>query len=243
MGFIPIFFTLAFFPQLIHLAAALIPPIWLLWYIYRKDKVEPEPASLLAALFFSGILSALLAILLETAGEWLLSLIPFTSDTAYIIAVAVMVGISEELAKFLLLKRKSWRDPNFNFKFDAIVYAVFVSLGFAAIENVGYVFESGLATALMRAVTSIPGHMAFSVYMGIFYGRARLCENDGDHAGTSRNLRLAVISAAFFHAFYDACAMLGSDLSLTVFLVFVVLLFIMTFRLIRHEAANDHPIV
>ena len=44
----------------------------------------------------------------------------------------------------------AWRDPNFNYRFDGIVYAVFVSLGFAAFENISYVVGYGLTTAVAR---------------------------------------------------------------------------------------------
>jgi hypothetical protein len=45
----------------------------------------------------------------------------------------------------------------FSQKFDGIVYAVFVSMGFAAIENIMYVFDYGYQTGLVRAFTAVPG--------------------------------------------------------------------------------------
>ncbi len=93
---------------------------------------------------------------------------------AYTILLAfLVVAVVEEGTKFVFLKLRTWRDPNFNFRFDGIVYAVFVSLGFAAFENINYVLGYGLTVALPRAVLAIPAHMGFAVFMGLFYGRGK----------------------------------------------------------------------
>lgn len=83
----------------------------------------------------------------------------------------------------MFLHARTWRNPNFNYRFDGIVYAVFVSLGFAAFENIQYVLHYGLSVALPRAIFAVPGHMSFAVFMGLFYGRAKLYEAWGDGAG------------------------------------------------------------
>ena len=51
-----------------------------------------------------------------------------------------------------------------------------VALGFAAFENVKYVYSYGFATGLVRAVTAVPGHAIFGVFMGYFYGYAKLSD-------------------------------------------------------------------
>ena len=62
----------------------------------------------------------------------------------YGIISALFVGLIEEGCKFFFLYKKTWKNVNFNYTFDGIVYAVTVSLGFAAIENIIYVFNYGL---------------------------------------------------------------------------------------------------
>ena len=49
-------------------AAAVLPPVLLLLYIYRKDRVEKEPPRLLLRLFLGGCLAVLPAMALELAG-------------------------------------------------------------------------------------------------------------------------------------------------------------------------------
>ena len=123
-----------------------------------------------------------------------------------------------------------------------MVYAVFVSLGFAAFENILYVFRYGLSVVLPRALLAIPGHMGFAVFMGCFYGRAKLCEACGDETGKQGNLFLGWLSATVLHGIYDSCAMIGSGASTVAFLGFVVLMYIMVLRRIDRESREDHPL-
>ena len=85
-------------------------------------------------------------------------------------------GFIEEGVKYRVLLRRTWNEPHFNHRFDGVVYGVFVSLGFAAVENVLYVLTSGFSTAVVRAIFSIPGHAMFGVVMGEAMSRAKWLE-------------------------------------------------------------------
>ena len=227
----------------VYVLAAVLPAVFLMRYIYRKDTVEKEPPSLLLSLVFMGVLAALAAMVLERIGEGILNRTVSQYSRWYVILLAfLVVGAAEEGCKLFFLKRRSWWDPNFNYRFDGVVYAVFVSLGFAAFENVLYVFRYGLSVVLPRALLAIPGHMGFAVFMGCFYGRAKLCEGYGDEAGKQGNLFLGWLSATVLHGIYDSCAMIGSGASTVAFLVFVVLMYLVVLRRIDRESRTDHPI-
>ena len=225
---------------LIHLAVAVLPAIFLLRYIYRHDRVEKEPAGLLLALLLLGVLSALCAGVVEHILKGCLDRAMPGKGLLYTVLLAFMVvAMVEEGAKFFFLKRRTWYHPAFNCRFDAIVYAVFVSLGFAAYENILYVFQFGLSTAVLRAVTAIPAHMSFAVLCGVFYGRAKRCELYGQDSLTQWNLQMSYVTAVVFHGIYDACAMIGSKLSLTVFVVFTAVMFWLVFCVVKRESMMD----
>lgn len=228
---------------MLYMMAALLPAIVLLRYIYRMDTIEKEPGYLLKALFFDGVIASFLAIAFEYCGEILLdssALGTYAYRDAYY--AFLVVAAAEEGSKLLFLKRRSWRDPNFNYLFDGIVYAAFVSLGFAAIENVNYVFSYGMSVAVSRAFLAVPGHMVFSVFMGIFYGRARLRQNQGYRFVSRINLLLSFLVPAFFHGFYDACLMLGTSMSVRIFFLYVIVVYPVVFHLVRKSSRNDRPI-
>ena len=227
----------------VYILAAVLPAWILLRYIYRHDTVEKEPGGLLAALLGMGVAAALCSGVLERLGQSALYLLADPGSPAYTIILAfLVVAVVEEGTKFFFLRRMTWKNPNFNYRFDGIVYAVFVSLGFAAFENIQYVLHYGLSVALPRAVFALPGHMSFAVFMGLFYGRAKRCRSRGDAVGCRKNLRLAYGAAVSLHGFYDACAMIGSGAAMGMFLIFVLLLFRAVYRLVKRESAADAPV-
>lgn len=228
----------------IYIAAAIIPALFLMRRIYVLDSIESEPSGLLANLVLQGVFAALASILFEFIGETVLDFsgIDPYSPVYTIVLAFLIVAVVEEGMKFLFLYHRTWRDSNFDFRFDGIVYSAFVSLGFAAFENIIYVFRYGLSVAGPRAVLSIPGHLGFSVVFGYFYGRAKMAENRGNASGKTGNLIAGYVLAVFLHGFYDTCTMLGTDLSMLIFLAFVIIMYIVIIRLVKHEAATDEPV-
>ena len=238
-----LFFTIAAFPLLFYILVAILPAAFLLRYIYRRDTIEKEPGSLLLLLIVFGVLSALCAGVLEYIGTWALSFTLSSDSPAYTIVFAfLVVAVAEEGAKLFFLHRATWRNPNFSHLFDGLVYSAFVSLGFAAFENVKYVFSYGLSVALPRALLAIPGHLGFSVFMGIFYGYAKRCELQGDNAGKKRNLLIGYLLAVFLHGFYDSCAMIGTVASMILFFIFVIVMYVVVYQAIKRASANDQPL-
>lgn len=238
------FFVLPMLPLLaVYILAAVLPAILLLRYIYKQDTVEKEPPGLLLTLLLLGVAAALVSGVLERLAQTVLTMLVDPGSPAYTILLAfLVVALVEEGAKFYLLMRRTWYHPAFNYRFDGIVYAVFVSLGFAAFENIQYVLHYGLSVALPRALLAVPGHMSFAVYMGLFYGRAKLCETCGDELGRQRNLAAGYLAAVLLHGIYDSCAMIGSAFSLLLFVVFVLLMYCGVYRRLRRESATDAPV-
>ena len=115
---------------------AILPVIVLASYIYKKDKYEKEPLSMLILAFFLGILAIPMDVLLVGIIN---KIIP---GTTVFYNAFFEAGIPEELCKWALFMFIIWRNKNFNEFFDGIVYACFIGLGFACVENMMYVFGS-----------------------------------------------------------------------------------------------------
>lgn len=227
----------------VYLFAAVIPAVFLLRVIYRADTIEKEPAPLLWSLLLMGIFAALAALAVEELIDGYLRTVLDKNSANYSILSAFFgVAAVEEGAKFFFLKIRTWKDPNFNYRFDGVVYAVFVSLGFAAFENTGYVFGYGLSVSVSRAFLAVPGHMGFAVFMGAFYGRAKLCADRGNTAGKVGNLIASCLTAVCLHGFYDACVMIGNVLSTLLFILFVIIMYIVVIRKVKRESASDESV-
>jgi len=243
-----------FFANPILILSAVIPAVILLVVVCREDRVEPEPPGLILSLVFAGIVSTFCAMVAERLGDTLLtkallqavydntSLSPFDDRIAflyYFVMYFCIVGPAEEGFKYMMLKRRTWDNPEFNYQFDGIVYATAVSMGFALWENIGYVAMYGLRTALVRSVTAIPGHACFGIFMGIWYGFAKKYETM-ELYGRARFYRvLAVLLPALLHGCYDFTASFSNPDYAWVFVAFVVVLFFTTFVLLRRMAEQD----
>ena len=220
-------------------AAALLPPALLLFIIYRMDRLDREPLSLLLSLFFRGVVAMVPILVLELLADQFIDFFPWSYLAYLFLAYFVVPGFIEEGIKYRVLIRRCWREPNFNYRFDAIVYAVFVSLGFAAVENVMYVLTNGFATAVARAIFSIPGHAMFGIVMGAGVGQAKWLENLGQRQVALATRKHAFFLAAVLHGLYDFL-LVGFG---GIFYVYFVILVVYVVRLLRRCAREDGPVV
>ncbi len=227
------------------LMIALLPAALLTIYIYKKDRVEREPVRMIVRLLALGAFACLPASVLEMAISRVLSAFDFRNPyfASFLEAFAV-AALCEELVKYFFLRRTTWRSAAFDYQFDAIVYGVSVSLGFAALENVMYVMQSGFETGLLRAVTSVPGHAIFGVFMGFFYGYAKLAEAQGRASEAREYLALSVLTPILLHGTYDfiAFSMQISELWMAPFFAYVALLYLIGLRRVNRSARDDRRI-
>lgn len=230
---------------------ALIPVIGLLAFVYFKDRKEKEPFGLLVALFFAGMATVVTALIGESVGEAVLGIIFEKESVMFQITDAVfVVAFSEEIGKFLVLWLITWKNKHFDYSYDAIVYSIFVSLGFACLENIVYVFSNGAGTAFARMLTAVPGHACFAVFMGFFYSKAKYASLTKKKGASARYILLAMIIPIIVHGIYDAILMACgvTDDSAAVFGIlmwfgFVVAMFVVCFILVLRSSRNDFCII
>ena len=214
-------------PDLVLWILALLPVLVLAVFVYVMDRYEKEPLRMLLKAFFCGVLAVVAVVPLEQ----LLS--PFAPDGAVLHGLYdgfVVAGFSEELCKLLVFMLFIWRSRHFNEYFDGIVYAVYVGLGFACLENVGYVFQSGmfqesLVTGVTRALLSVPAHFLFAVAMGYYLSKAKF-----DAANRFSSLLKALFYPLLLHGTFDALLMVSDNLRSTVLYPVTVVLFLVFIR-------------
>lgn len=155
------------------LCISVLPGIFLLLFTYYLDRVEKEPFKLLFWVFFLGfVFIPPCAMLLEGALENVVTG-TFSGLALVFFCNAVSPAIVEESLKYSVIRKYIWNHPEFNEHFDGVVYAVYVSMGFAIAENILYVFRWGMEVGITRAILSIPGHFLFAVTMGFFFAMAK----------------------------------------------------------------------
>ncbi|MDX1908869.1 MAG: YhfC family glutamic-type intramembrane protease [Bacteroidia bacterium] len=196
---------------LLLLFLALAPVSVLFTYVYLRDKHEREPLKYLIITFILGIATAVPVLVIS----YVLERLTGASDTSQSwielgIYAFTVVALTEEGMKYLVLRWYNYPHEEFDEPYDGIMYGVAVSLGFAAIENVLYVFTSAggeaVSTAIVRMFTALPAHATFGVLMGYFVGKAKFLENQASALGE----RLKGLAAAVtLHGLYDYFLFLG----------------------------------
>ncbi len=222
---------------MILISVALAPVIVLLIYVYNRDKYEKEPKRLLTKVFFFGILSVIPVYFIETAltNYWhtKYALPTMQLNTAAYDAF-VVAAFTEEFFKILVFFIFIWKNKNFNEKFDGIVYAVFISMGFAAAENLLYVLGSGFGTGIIRAFTAVPAHAIFAVTSGYFLAFAKF-----KPSGKVFYLFLALAVPVLFHGIYDFILLAKNDLLLLIFIPYVIFILILALKgMKKHSNAS-----
>ncbi len=249
---------------------ALIPAMLLCAYVYFKDKSEKEPLGLLAILFFAGaiafvpaffseqalggLIDSLFSSKMEFSFDGRLTYVTRVDKIAHLSVYSFMIALIEEILKWLILFFITRKNKNFNYLFDGIVYSTFISMGFAAVENVRYAIIDGWDTLFMRAVTSVPGHLFFGIFMGYCYtvwhtySMAEKIEKEMLETGKIKErkikrsslwLTLSIILPVLVHMVYSFTSAYKTSIVTTVFYVFVIALYIFCFININRMSGKD----
>ena len=219
---------------------AIVPPIVLLIIMYFLDKKEKEPIPILLQFFALGALTIIPAIIVETIFGDIITFV-FGEDNAFSTIVDAFFGIAlvEEFGKWVALKIRAHKLAAYNCKFDGLVYVTFVTLGFATVENIFYVMDGGIAVALGRAITSIPGHLYFSIYMGFFMSKSIEAKIKSERGKAAKYTVLSIVLPTIFHGVYDGLLMLRTDLTILMWMGLVLVFYVFTLVFIIVVAKKD----
>jgi RsiW-degrading membrane proteinase PrsW (M82 family) len=188
------------------LLLAILPPLLIAYYIYQKDKYDREPKRLIIKSFIFGCIGIIPALFLELI---------FNQNLFPNLFLYVFFGIAliEEGVKYFFLKKFMFNHEEFNEPMDGIVYAVMISLGFATVENIAYVFNNEgqeMNVALMRMFTAIPLHAVCGIILGYFVGLAKFSDNK------KILLYKGLFLATLTHALYNYFIFLGQGFILSI---------------------------
>jgi protease PrsW len=216
------------------LVLSIAPGIFILWYVYNKDQYEKEPKSLVIKTFFLGALFTIPAGLLEVALSSITGIEMDGNLFQGFIGAFFFVAPIEEYAKYLAIRVKAYRSDEMNEVMDGIVYGVAAAMGFATLENIGYVFQHGIATGILRAFLSVPGHGIEGAIIGYYMAIGKMYPKF-----KKKYILKGLAIAIFFHGAFDFFAF--SESALALMIVPLVFFMYLTFRKRIRLALLDSP--
>ena len=227
---------------IIILVITALPTFLIARYIYKKDK-NPECPKLLTKLFLGGFLSVLITLIISLV---VLPFIPFIDMSVlraeypnpFRLFLSVFFGnaLVEEFSKWIIIMLIAYKHKSFTHKFDAIVYAIFVHLGFAFLEDLLYVFtaEAALQVSIARGLTAVPGHATFGLVMGFYLAFAKLAKVNNDKPKERLNLMLSILIPTIIHTAYNFCIFIGNVFFIILFILLVIGLYIYFFKKVKY---------
>jgi len=181
------------------LLITILPSILIVTFFVKSDRF-PEPPSQIIKLFFFGILLCFPAFYLNTA---LGDIYASRGISEALISSFLTAAPVEEILKFTVLYSLVYKMKDFNEPIDGLVYGVVVSLGFATLENIYYVYVlsdyfdmTSKALAITRSFSAIPAHGIFGATMGYFFMKYSFISK-------KNNLALCMIVPILLHGTYN----------------------------------------
>ena len=225
-------------PFIINMIIAIVPSILLCYYVYKKDVIEKEPIKLLFKLFLMGVVITLPASFVE---KTIMSSFDLNTGNVVdcLIISFIIVALIEEGYKFVVTYFSTWKNKNFDHIYDGIVYATFVSIGFASLENILYVLDSGTETAILRAIISVPAHAFYAVTCGYYLGLSKFSYSIGNKKMGLIYKILSFITPVLMHGIFDFLLLTNNSGLTWVFFVFVAVMYIVSFFNIKRFSAAE----
>ena len=211
---------------------AILPVGLICWYISNKAH-NSEPFGMLVLLFILGCISCIPAALAELFFAGIVGIEPTNDSSLGAIFIYTFFGIAfiEEVVKWIATYLVGFNNKAFDKAYDMIIYAVFTSLGFAFLEDVLYIVgsEHAIATAVMRAVISIPGHACFAIIMGYFLSIVRFYSNAKNRGKEVLFTLLSILIPTAIHAIFDTLLVKENMIYTMIFFIFVIAVNILCF--------------
>ena len=92
-------------------------------------------------------------------------------------------------------------------------------------------------------IVSIPGHVSFGLFMGMFYGKMKEMANKGKYGPCVLFAWLALIVPILIHGFFDFCLFLENILAILIFVLFIIVVDIISVVLLIISSKKDKKIV
>lgn len=222
--------------------AAVAPVMLLLLIFYKVDRFNREPVKLLLLLYVMGMVSVIPILLMEFILDSMNIFRLFDTDLMNLYDALIVAGFTEELYKWIIVLIFAFKSKEFDEYLDGIIYCVFVSLGFATIENIIYVLEGSYYVAVLRAILSVPAHMLFGVTMGFYLSLSKFSVKKSKR---NRFMALSLMVPILLHGFYDYILMSRYEFFILLLLPFMLWMWVSNMKRLKayyNDSRDKHSL-
>lgn len=194
---------------IIYIFFGVLPSLTWLFYYLGKD-LHPEPRRMIIKIFFWGALITVPVFFVQIGLASLLGKTNFNPIITAIIYWFLVISLSEEIFKYLVVRIKILNSPDMDEPLDIMLYMVVAALGFSALENILYLFapidqlsfnaliNRTLVITFIRFVGATFLHTLCSAVIGY-----ALAISLRDQINSRKEAITGVIIAVLLHGLYD----------------------------------------
>lgn len=179
--------------MILLLSVAIAPGLALFSYFYLRNQISAEPSRTLFHTFIYGAILTFPILFIQHVFE-----VEHIFQSMFLRNV-LFTSVLEEFFKWLILVMAIYQHVEFDDPYDGILYGASVSLGFATVENILYIFTFGMDTAFLRALLPVSSHAIFGVVMGYYLGRAKFALSES----SKPLLFIALLAPLSLHMMYN----------------------------------------
>ena len=228
------------------LTIALLPVVLICIYVYKKDR-RKEPTLLILTLFLAGLVSCYLDIYVT---DYLKIIFPglygdTTSMSFFQVFLHVFFGVAlvEECCKFVMSYAFGYNNKHFDELYDIVLYCIVVSCGFAAFENILYVFsdQGGISLGILRGILSVPSHACDALFMGYYLSIAKFYSLKQNKKQELKYIGLSIAIPVLLHGVYDFL-LLSRVFPMIIFYIFVIVIYVISIKKLNYISKNNRDL-
>lgn len=220
----------------LYILFGILPSLAWLFYYLRKDR-HPEPKGMIIKIFLWGALITIPVFFVQIGMRRMLDSFDLSYFAYSLIYWFLVISLTEEIFKYLVIRFKAMGSPHLDEPIDFMIYMIIAALGFAAVENVLYLFApvEGLSfntivnRALVVSVIRFMGATFLHTLCSAVIGYA-IAISYCDMKNKIFEMTLGILGAVLLHGLYDFSIMtldgyfkLAIPIGVIIVLVFIVL--------------------
>lgn len=231
--------------NLILVILTILPIFVLMWFTYYNDKIEKEPPYLLFILFLGGIICSIFSYFISSYINKVVFLNYNYNDLNFVQLLFksfVSIALVEEGLKWIVNFIVTWKNKNFNYMYDQIVYSSYVALGFAFFENIIYCLnfaKYGYMPMILRAIISIPSHAVFGVIMGYYLSIAKNAKSNSKKKNKYiKYLFKSIFVPILLHSIFDLILFKLNTFFSIILIFFLIIIYLLALQKIKKLSNN-----
>jgi len=207
----------------INILSVVIPSLIAIFIAVKfRKKLNSYDSTVLVVSFFIAMLCVVPALVIKnTAAE--LGFDEHISSLFGKMGYSTFTAFVDELNKYIVIIAYAYRRKEFDEPLAGILVALMISMGFITIDNVWHTIEGDKYSDTWRMLTSIPVSLGFAVIMGFYSGLSKYGLDSDDLSSFGLRIR-GLLTATFFHAFYNFFLFMEEYKSLLTLIVIAIIL-------------------